>query len=74
VTWNARQRDRLDDQAQQILADDTASIPLYIPHRVVYIRPSVENLYVTGYGVIPRLGSWAQVQFQTVPASAHRVF
>jgi oligopeptide transport system substrate-binding protein len=74
VTWSAQQRERLDDEAQQILADDSASIPLYIPHRVVYIRPTVRNLYVTGYGIIPRLGSWAQVHFQSVPAGSRHAF
>lgn len=61
VTWSWRSRASLYDTAQQILVQDAAWIPLYIPHRLVYIRPTVTNLFLTGYGLIPRKGSWAQV-------------
>lgn len=69
VTWNVKQRSRLYAAAQQILVADTASIPLYVPHRLVFIRPSVVNLNSTGYGLIPRTGSWATVH---VHIAAHR--
>ncbi|HLJ65978.1 MAG TPA: peptide ABC transporter substrate-binding protein [Chloroflexota bacterium] len=72
VTWNPALRVKLDNQAQQELANDTAWIPLYIPHRLVYIRPTVANLDVTGYGLIPRFGSWAQVQIKATPSRAAR--
>lgn len=62
VTWNQGNRARLYNRAQQLLADDAAWIPLYIPHRLDYMRPTVMNLAVTGYGLIPRSGNWAQVQ------------
>jgi peptide/nickel transport system substrate-binding protein/oligopeptide transport system substrate-binding protein len=65
VTWNYTARMRLYNQAQQTLVDDAAWIPLYIPHRVVYMRSTVQNLSVTGYGIIPRSGSWAQVQVKS---------
>jgi ABC-type oligopeptide transport system substrate-binding subunit len=61
VTWSLPAREKLYDQAQQILVKDVAWIPLYIPHRLVYIRPTVTNLVLTGYGLIPRNGSWSQV-------------
>ncbi|MGI8967705.1 MAG: peptide ABC transporter substrate-binding protein [Chloroflexota bacterium] len=62
VTWREGARDALYNQAQQTLVNDAAWIPLYIPHRLVYMRTSVHNLVVTGYGLIPRRGSWSQVQ------------
>lgn len=52
------------DDAQQVLISDAAWIPLYIPHRLVYVRPSVNNVSVTGYAVMPRTGSWASVGFR----------
>jgi ABC-type oligopeptide transport system substrate-binding subunit len=61
VTWKLGERDKYYDQAQQILVNDVAWIPLYIPHRLVYIRPTVTNLVLTGYGLIPAQGSWARV-------------
>jgi ABC-type oligopeptide transport system substrate-binding subunit len=61
VTWPKSARAKLYDRAQQMLVNDVAWIPLYIPHRLVYIRPTVTNLVLTGYGLIPRQGSWAQV-------------
>jgi oligopeptide transport system substrate-binding protein len=69
VTWRAERRARLYNEAQQMLVNDAAWIPLYIPHRLVYIRPSVNNLYLTGYGVIPRQGSWAQVRVRSAAPS-----
>jgi ABC-type oligopeptide transport system substrate-binding subunit len=73
VTWNYRNRMSLYNQAQQVLVDDAAWIPLFIPHRLVYVRPTVVNLAVTGYGVMPKSGSWAQVQVKKPPAPpAHR--
>lgn len=52
------------NQAQAILVSDAAWIPLYIPHRLVYVRPSVNNLSVTGYAVMPRSGAWGSVGFR----------
>lgn len=68
VTWRPRLRASLYDRAQQILVNDVAAIPLYIPHRLVYIRNSVNNLLLTGYGLIPRAGSWARVNLSATPA------
>jgi peptide/nickel transport system substrate-binding protein/oligopeptide transport system substrate-binding protein len=62
VTWDPSRRLRLYNRAQQQLVDDDAWIPLYIPHRVVYVRPDIGNLVLTGYGLIPKSGSWASVQ------------
>lgn len=62
VTWNAKNRAALFDRAQQLLVNDVAWLPLYIPHRFEYVRPSVSNLYVTGYGIIPSRGDWASVR------------
>lgn len=61
VTWDAHRQLRLYDAAQNSLVQDAAWLPLYIPHRLTYIRPTVNNLFLTGYGVMPRTGSWAQV-------------
>jgi ABC-type oligopeptide transport system substrate-binding subunit len=73
VTWNTKNRMSLYNQAQQVLVDDAAWIPLYIPHRLVYVRPTVVNLAVTGYGVMPKTGSWAQVQVRKPPVPpSHR--
>ena len=68
VTWAYVQRMHLYDEGQQRLVDDAAWIPMYIPHRLVYIRPSVLNLVVTGYGIMPSKGSWAGVQVKTATA------
>jgi oligopeptide transport system substrate-binding protein len=68
VSWQASARARLNNQAQQLLADDAAWIPLFIPHRLVFIRPSVLNLSLTGYGLIPQSGTWARVTVRTTPA------
>lgn len=73
VTWNPVTRARLYDAAQQTLVQDAAWIPLYIPHRLVYIRPTVRNLMLTGYGVIPRAGNWAEVTVQTSSGAQRRV-
>jgi peptide/nickel transport system substrate-binding protein/oligopeptide transport system substrate-binding protein len=69
VTWNRTNRMRLYNQAQQMLTDDAAWIPMYIPHRLVYVRPTVTNLSVTGYGLIPQSGNWARVQVRKASAS-----
>jgi oligopeptide transport system substrate-binding protein len=61
VTWKPSKRASLDNQAQQVLVHDAAWIPLYIPHRLVYIRPQVRNITLTGYGLIPTDGAWARV-------------
>jgi ABC-type oligopeptide transport system substrate-binding subunit len=68
VTWSFTRRMHLYDLGQQRLVDDAAWIPLYIPHRLVYVRPGVVNLVLTGYGLIPRSGSWSRVQIQSTPA------
>jgi ABC-type oligopeptide transport system substrate-binding subunit len=62
VTWNYNQRMQLYNQAQQILVNDATWIPLFLPHRLAYIRPGVDNLVLTGYGIMPRSGSWADIQ------------
>ncbi len=62
VTWRSGKRASLYDQAQQVLVNEAASIPLYIPHRLVYIRPDVENVSLTGYGLIPKGGAWEAVR------------
>jgi len=69
VTWNFGARMRLYAQAQQILINDAAWIPLYIPNRRAYIRPGVSNLVLTGYGIIPRNGDWASVTRSTGAAN-----
>lgn len=71
VTWRRGDRMRLYNQAQEVLIDDAAWIPLYIPHQLVYVRPTVENLLVTGYGVIPRNGNWTAVTVKS-PGSRRR--
>ncbi len=65
VTWNVQRRNQLYDAAQEMLVQDAAWLPLYIPHRLTYIRPTVNNLYLTGYGVMPGTGSWAEVSLTT---------
>lgn len=60
------------NQAQQVLVSDAAWMPLYIPHRLVYVRPTVNNLSVTGYAVMPRSGSWGSVGFRQAQSSARR--
>ncbi|HEX6507482.1 MAG TPA: peptide ABC transporter substrate-binding protein [Chloroflexota bacterium] len=65
VTWEPKRRLQLYDSAQSMLVQDGAWIPLYIPHRLTYIRPTVGNLYLTGYGVMPRSGSWARVKLNS---------
>lgn len=74
VTWDYTQRMRLYDEAQQMLVNDVAWMPLYIPHRFEYIRPSVSNLFVTGYGIIPSRGDWASVRVSqtTSNGATHR--
>lgn len=62
VTWNFKERMRLYREAEQQLSDDIAWLPLYIPHRLVYLRPFVKNLDITGYGLIPKDGNWAEVR------------
>jgi oligopeptide transport system substrate-binding protein len=61
ATWHYARRVRLYTEAQRILMDDAAWVPLFIPHRIAFIRPIVTNLVLTGYGLIPRSGSWADV-------------
>jgi ABC-type oligopeptide transport system substrate-binding subunit len=61
VTWRWDRRLQLYDRAQDVLSHDTAWIPLYIPHRIAYVRPGVTNVDVTGYGIMPSSGSWAGV-------------
>jgi oligopeptide transport system substrate-binding protein len=65
VTWRVKRRMNLYDQAQELLVQDEAWIPLYIPHRVVYVRPGVTNINVTGFGIIPQAGTWSRVQVHT---------
>lgn len=65
VTWKSSKRQGLYNQAQQVLVHDAAWIPLYIPHRLVYIRPQVKNVTLTGYGLIPTDGAWARVRMAT---------
>jgi len=72
VTWDGAKRLKLYDLAQQLLVNDAAWIPMYIPHRLVYIRPTVANLVLTGYGIIPRSGTWAQVSVATTTTKVHR--
>lgn len=72
VTWDPARRLRLYNQAQQVLVDDAAWIPLYVPHRLVYIRPTVSNLQLTGYGIIPKNGSWARVRLQAAASPSTR--
>lgn len=67
VTWSSPARARLYNKAQGILVNDAVWIPLYIPHRLVYVRPTVANLALTGYGFIPRYGGWAAVHLGTAP-------
>lgn len=74
VTWQGGQRLRLYNSAQQVLVQDAAWVPLYIPHRLVYIRPGVLNLVPTGYGLIPRGGSWGQVQFRSASSRPRPMF
>lgn len=61
ATLNPARRRSLYSQAQQVLADDVAWIPLYVPHQLVYIRPTVQNVKATGYGLIPHDGGWGWV-------------
>ena len=72
VTWDGAKRLKLYDLAQQLLVNDAAWIPMYVPHRLVYIRPTVANLVLTGYGIIPRSGTWAQVSVATTTTKVHR--
>jgi ABC-type oligopeptide transport system substrate-binding subunit len=65
VTWRVQRRMALYDQAQKLLAQDSAWIPLYIPHRVVYVRPGITHINVTGFGIIPEAGTWSRVQLHT---------
>ena len=61
ATWNYARRVRLYAEAQRILIEDAAWVPLFIPHRIAFIRPTVTQLVLTGYGLMPRTGSWADV-------------
>jgi ABC-type oligopeptide transport system substrate-binding subunit len=72
VTWDVKRRNSLYGAAQEMLVQDAAWLPLYIPHRLTYIRPTVDNLYLTGYGVLPRTGSWAEVAVSTSASTARR--
>ncbi len=60
------------NQAQQVLVSDAAWMPLFIPHRLVYVRPTVNNLSVTGYAVMPRSGSWGSVGFRQAQSPTRR--
>jgi len=71
VTWNFKRRMSLYNQAQQVLVQDAAWIPLYIPYRLEYISPSVSNLVLTGYGIMPRSGNWSSVQVTEPAKSRH---
>jgi peptide/nickel transport system substrate-binding protein/oligopeptide transport system substrate-binding protein len=62
ATWSYANRMRYYNECQQLLVNDAAWIPMYIPYRLVYVSPTVSNLAVTGYGLIPSGGSWARVQ------------
>lgn len=62
VTWTPSERMHLYDQAQQVLINDVAWMPLYIPYRLEYIRSSVRHLNLTGYGLIPTAGDWASIR------------
>jgi ABC-type oligopeptide transport system substrate-binding subunit len=64
VTRNPKLRMAKYNAAQQVLVNDAAWMPLYIPHRIVYVRPTLNNVSVTGYAVMPRTGSWASVNFR----------
>jgi oligopeptide transport system substrate-binding protein len=70
VTWDYRRQQQLYNAAQESLVQDAAWLPLYIPHRLTYIRPNVDNLSLTGYGVMPRTGSWAQVAVRTASSNS----
>lgn len=72
VTWNPAQRARLYAEAQQILINDATTIPLYVPRHAVFIRPSVSNLVLTGYGLVPRSGTWADVSISPTSARSRR--
>jgi oligopeptide transport system substrate-binding protein len=72
VTWDPRRQQQLYNAAQESLVQDAAWLPFYIPHRLTYIRPTVTNLYLTGYGVMPRTGSWAQVVVKAGSTTAQR--
>jgi ABC-type transport system substrate-binding protein len=61
ATWNPGRRLSLYREAEQLLVDEAAWIPLYIPHQLVYMRPQVVNLAATGFGLLPRDGDWARV-------------
>jgi ABC-type oligopeptide transport system substrate-binding subunit len=74
VTWMWARRDYLYNLSQQVLVDAAAWIPLYTPHRLVYVRPGIQNLYVTGYGVIPRAGDWTNVQFHPARTALRGAF
>lgn len=67
VTWKSSKRAGLYNQAQQVLVHDAAWIPLYIPHRLVYIRPQVRNITLTGYGLVPTDGAWSKVWIAKTP-------
>jgi ABC-type oligopeptide transport system substrate-binding subunit len=64
ATWNYARRARLYGEAQRVLMHDAAWVPLFIPHRVAFLRPTVSNLVLTGYGLLPRNGSWADVEIR----------
>ena len=72
VTWEPNRQLRLYDAAQASLVQDAAWLPLYIPHRLTYIRPTVNNLFLTGYGVMPRSGSWAEVAIKSGSTQVRR--
>lgn len=73
VTWDPAKRMQAYNSAQDVLTADAAWIPLYIPHRLGYIRPGINNVYLTGYGIIPRDGNWAEVGFHPLAPKHHRV-
>lgn len=72
VTWDPKRQRRLYDAAQESLVQEAAWLPLYIPHRLTYIRPTVTNLSLTGYGVMPRTGSWALVTMKSSASQTRR--
>jgi oligopeptide transport system substrate-binding protein len=72
ATWNPARRMRLYSAAESVLASDAAWIPLYVPNRMVFIRPNVTNLKLTGYGLIPQAADWSHVSFRGITVHERR--
>jgi oligopeptide transport system substrate-binding protein len=60
-TWAPSVRTQLDDRAQQRLVSENAWLPLYIPERAALVRETVHGVELTGYGLLPSGGDWANV-------------